>query len=307
MQIPTSLVGSYRFTVNLSETETPRSSHQSTPWHYDKRWDNDVDRTIWNHDSLVLTARSVTNSYWYWIVWIDLSLSNVWWFLSFHSPLHARNKCQRGPSPREVVQIARDSSARAVPWSWQEDVWHGSWIYRTNQNKPKIWLGFFVALLDWWFFWIDLFSPHAYKTLQNRFVDVQHMQFTSDHLYQPALLQPPVFVASQMDFLIFQYCDRCNQIKIGRNDSWIFMTFRTHSQSWETFRYTSVTSISMLHHAPVHSSCISLMVLQAPWLLRCMRSKGTMSTTCCVGGNVVLRSQIRRAKSTKAMPRRCKN
>ena len=56
----------------------------------------------------------------------------------------------------------------------------------------------------------------------------------------------------------------------------------------------------------LHSSCISLMVLRAP-LLRCMRSKGTMSTTCCVGGNVVLRSQIRRAKSTKAMPRRCKN
>ena len=34
---------------------------------------------------------------------------------------------------------------------------------------------------------------------------------------QLALLQPPVFVASQMDFLKFQYCHLCNQIKTGPN------------------------------------------------------------------------------------------
>ena len=113
------------------------------------------------------------------------------------------------------------------------------------------------------------------------------------------------------------------------------MIFTTHSQSWETLRYKPVTSISMLHHAPsagrglhlhVHvllphivpfchqlvyetslqithqyhkCSCISLMVLRAPLLLRCMRSKGTMSTTCCVGGNVALHSQIRRPNPRK--------
>ena len=62
----------------------------------------------------------------------------------------------------------------------------------------------------------------------------------------------------------------------------------------------------LVYETSLHSSCISLMVLRAPLHLCCMRSMGTMSTTYCVGGNVVLRS-LRRAKSTKAMPRRCKN
>ena len=73
------------------------------------------------------------------------------------------------------------------------------------------------------------------------------MQFTSDLLYQPALLQPPVSLASEMDFLKFHYCDLCNQIKTGRNDWW---HLQPTPNLEETFRYKSVTSTSMLQHAP---------------------------------------------------------
>ena len=38
------------------------------------------------------------------------------------------------------------------------------------------------------------------------------------------------------------------------------MTFRTHSQSWETFRYTSVTSISMLRSIMLHYTAAAF-----PW------------------------------------------
>ena len=175
--------------------------------------------------------------------------------------------------------------------------------------------------------------------------NAQKMQFTFD-LVQASVasatslrswfgkLMPP------MDLSIFQYCDLCNRIKTGLNDWWHYNPLtilrsiqiqisHEHEHAPSCFISTVCTSMhSHLHVLSPHMpplyhfatnlcmrlpyqyhkcSWISLMVLRAPLLLRCMRSKGTMSTNCCVGGNVVLHSQIRRAKSTKAMPRRCKN
>ena len=54
-----------------------------------------------------------------------------------------------------LVELAWNFSERAVPWTWQGDVWHGSWIYRTGPYSPKqvkdMTIVFFVALLDWCF------------------------------------------------------------------------------------------------------------------------------------------------------------
>ena len=36
-----------------------------------------------------------------------------------------------------LVELAWNFSERAVPWTWQGDVWHGSWIYRTGPYSPK--------------------------------------------------------------------------------------------------------------------------------------------------------------------------
>ena len=129
-----------------------------------------------------------------------------------------------------------------------------------------------------------------------------------------------------MDFLKFQYCHLCNQIKTGPNAWHLEPTPNLEKHSDKHQSLAEACSI-MLHQQAEACICVYMSshhfatnlckrlpytAAAFPWwssgppLLRCMRSKGTMSTTCCVGGNVVLRSQIRRAKSTKAMPRRCK-
>ena len=75
-----------------------------------------------------------------------------------------------------LVELAWNFSERAVPWTWQGDVWHGSWIYRTGPYSPKQvkdTTSFFCCPTWLVFFCVNLFSPHAYKMVQNRFVDIQ--------------------------------------------------------------------------------------------------------------------------------------
>ena len=126
---------------------------------------------------------------------------------------------------------------------------HGStMIYRTHQNKPKTWLFFLVALLDWCFLHKSL-SPHAYKTLHNRLVDIQ--QCAEDAIHVQSLVPASVASATSLRSFPNGFLD----ISVLRSlqpdqDGTKCLTFRTRSQSWETFRYKSVTSISMLQHAP---------------------------------------------------------
>ena len=126
---------------------------------------------------------------------------------------------------------------------------HGSTVL-THQNKPKTWLVFFCCPTWLVFFCINLFSPHAYKIPQNRFVDIQ--QCAEDAIHLRSLVPASVASATSLrsfpnGFLEISVLWSLQPDQDGMK--WL-MTFTTHSQSWETFRYKSVTSTSMLHHAP---------------------------------------------------------
>ena len=188
---------------NLSETETLRSSCRSSSRHYDTIWDN---RTIWVHSQLftaTLSAQTVTNSYWHYFDIREsdhLSLSDVWWFLSFHIPGYARNKC-------EVLSRVKWYKSHETPPLGQYlelgkgmfGMDRGSTVHaKTSQRHDKGFLCLTWLVIFWYFLHECLCPPHAYKMLQNCFVHIssnaQKMQFTFHLLYQPVFLQPPVFL-----------------------------------------------------------------------------------------------------------------
>ena len=193
------------------------------------------------------------------------------------------------------------------------DVWHGSWIYRTgpySPNQTKDMTTFFCCP-TWLVFFLhkSLFSVAVRLQNASKRYKTVIQQCAEDAIHVRSLV--PASVASASFPNGFLEISVLSSLQPDQDGTKWLMTFRTHSQSWETFRHKSVTSISMLHHAPsagrslhLHKhvlsphmppfchhqlvyetslqithqyhkcSWISLMVLRAPLLLCCMRSKG---------------------------------